>query len=139
MIRVDNLTWNVLLTAGATVITGFLTYLGTKKNIEKDHRNSLSDDEREFRKELTELVASYRNQLKEMSEETSKLVVANRELELQVLELRTKNKLLQQMVEKLENKLHELMEIGRNLGVSASSKTSVSNPYAYMKNRKQED
>lgn len=130
----DNLTWNVLLTAGATVITAFLTYLGTKKNIEKDHRSSLSDDEREFRKELTELVASYRNQQKEMSEEMSKLVVANRELELQVLELSCKNKSLQQMVEKLEEELHKLIEIGRNLGISPTP-ISDSSPYAYLKCR----
>ncbi|MED3541361.1 hypothetical protein ABEX53_10815 [Bacillus toyonensis] len=108
-----------LISAIASVLGMFITggfgYLTSKNkpisNTSIDtstNRHSLSDDERQFRIELKDMMLTYQNQVKELTLEVARLTKANLQLEVQVRQLTARN-------ESLETQVHELTTANREL------------------------
>ncbi|MFF1995235.1 hypothetical protein ACFVWC_29300 [Bacillus mycoides] len=108
-----------LISAIASVLGMFITggfgYLTSKNkptsNTSIDtstNRHSLSDDERQFRIELKDMMLTYQSQVKELTLEVARLTKANLQLEVQVRQLTARN-------ESLETQVHELTTANREL------------------------
>lgn len=100
---------DTLITAIASVVGMFVTggfgYLVAKGNNKKDttinDRQLLSEDERAFRSELKEMMNTYQDQVKELTDEVARLTMSNLGLERRVQQLTYQN-------ESLTNQVHEL-------------------------------
>ncbi|MGE8056224.1 hypothetical protein ACQKOD_20255 [Bacillus mycoides] len=108
-----------LISAIASVLGMFITggfgYLTSKNKSTSNtsidtstNRHSLSDDERQFRIELKDMMLTYQNQVKELTLEVARLTKANLQLEVQVRQLTARN-------ESLETQVHELTTANREL------------------------
>lgn len=105
-----------LITAIGSVVGMFVTggfgYLvarnTSKKDVTINDRQQLSEDERQFRTELKEMMLSYQEQVKELSAEVERLTKSNLALEAQVQSLTIRN-------ESLERQVHTLTEVNEQL------------------------
>lgn len=93
-------------------ITGGFGYLAAKNTSKKDltinDRQLLSEDERQFRTELKEMMLKYQEQVRELTAEVERLTRANLALEAQVQQLTARNESLEKQVQTLTMVNNEL-------------------------------
>ncbi|MCY8197720.1 hypothetical protein MOC90_06055 [Bacillus spizizenii] len=95
-------------------VTGGFGYLvarnSSKKDLTINDRQLLSEDEKQFRTELKEMMLAYQDQVKELTSEVDRLTKSNLSLETQVQQLTTRNEALERQVHSLTMVNNQLRE-----------------------------
>lgn len=109
---------DTLISAIASVVGMFVTggfgYLVARNTSRKDvtinDRQLLSEDERQFRTELKEMMTSYQEQVKELTAEVDRLTKSNLNLETEMQKLTARNESLERQVQSLTEVNEQLRE-----------------------------